>query len=198
MISKEAREKAIRLYKHKYLTLKEISNLTGISYATLTGIYKKAFENGTLKPRHEFSALKPRVPNGQGKQWCEIKGVGQGGRSKERKKYSPEEEHQIVIDYYEKNLSVKELKEKWGIHPMQIQRMREQFGHIYGKKKGKGSVPVLQFDKAGNFIAEYPSCLVASQETGVYYSSIVACCNGKIPSAGGFIWDKKAHKKDDD
>ena len=198
MISKEAREKAIRLYNNKNLNLKELSNLCNMSISTLTRIYKEEFEKGMLKPRRPQFALKNRVPNGQGKQWCGIKGVGHGGRSKEHKKYSPEQELEIAKDYYENNFSVDELKMKWGIHPMQIQRMRNQFGHIYGKKKGKGGVPILQFDKYGNFIAEYPSCLIASQETGVYHSGIIACCNGKIPSAGGFVWNKKAHKKDDD
>lgn len=64
------------------------------------------------------------------------------------------------------------------------------------------SKQVVKFDLEGNFIAEYPSIMEASRQTGVDYSSISKCCKGKIKkddkgcyytpkSAGGFIWKYK-------
>lgn len=51
--------------------------------------------------------------------------------------------------------------------------------------------PVVQFDKDGNFIAEYPSARIASKETGVANQGISACCLGKTKTAGGYIWKHK-------
>lgn len=48
--------------------------------------------------------------------------------------------------------------------------------------------PVLQFDKDGNFIAEYPSARIASKETGVANQGISKCCLGKGKTSGGYIW----------
>jgi hypothetical protein len=50
------------------------------------------------------------------------------------------------------------------------------------------STAVLQFDKQGNFIAEYKSMGEAYFKTGVPNSSICDVCKGKRRSAHGFIW----------
>ena len=50
---------------------------------------------------------------------------------------------------------------------------------------------ILQFSKDGEFIAEYPSIMEASRQTGCYQSHICACCKGKRKSTGGFIWEYK-------
>lgn len=51
--------------------------------------------------------------------------------------------------------------------------------------------PVLQYSKSGEFIAEYPSIMEASRQTGCNNSHICECCEGKRKSAGGFIWKCK-------
>ena len=48
--------------------------------------------------------------------------------------------------------------------------------------------PILQFSKDGEFIAEYPSIMEASRQTGCNQGHICDCCKGKRKSAGGFIW----------
>lgn len=48
--------------------------------------------------------------------------------------------------------------------------------------------PVSQFTKDGEFIATYPSVMEATRQTGVWGQSISYCCNGKLNSAGGYIW----------
>lgn len=50
------------------------------------------------------------------------------------------------------------------------------------------STAVLQFDKQGNFIAEYKSMGEAFNITGVPSSSICEVCKGNRRSAHGYIW----------
>lgn len=52
--------------------------------------------------------------------------------------------------------------------------------------------PVLQFDKEGKFIAEYPSILEASRAVHVSDSGIRYCIKGKGRSAGGYQWRAKS------
>ena len=58
---------------------------------------------------------------------------------------------------------------------------------VYDRKK----IPVLQFNKAGDFIKEWTSGTEASKALGLYYTTVGACCRGYIKSAGGFIWKYK-------
>lgn len=50
---------------------------------------------------------------------------------------------------------------------------------------------VLQFDKNGNFIAEYESIKIAGEKNNIPYQNIGENCNGKRKSAGGYIWKFK-------
>ena len=53
--------------------------------------------------------------------------------------------------------------------------------------------PVIQYDKQGNFIAEYCSLRQAKRETGISNGGISENCNGTRKSAGGFIWKFKCN-----
>lgn len=58
-------------------------------------------------------------------------------------------------------------------------------------RKGKNhpiSKSVKQYDLQGNFIKEYESANIASQETKICYMSIKKCRCGKQKTAGGYIW----------
>lgn len=55
-------------------------------------------------------------------------------------------------------------------------------------KNRKKLKPVLQYDKNGNFINEYPSANDAARKTGVNQPSICMVCRGKLKSTGGFLW----------
>jgi group I intron endonuclease len=55
-------------------------------------------------------------------------------------------------------------------------------------------IPILQFTKSGEFIAEYFSMSEAERCTGVHQSSISICCKGKLKSAGKFVWKYKYPK----
>lgn len=126
-ISSEKVQRAIHLYKNGNLLISEISNLTDLSISSLTNIYRKCFENGTLKPRRPEIALKPRQPKGMGKP----RYIPKGGNPK---KFTEEQEKEIAIDYYVNDFSVPQLKQKWDIHPVQLQRIRKKFKDQYPPK----------------------------------------------------------------
>lgn len=190
MISAEQKQKALRLYRNKNLTIPEISNLTDISEPRLKVFFRQAFEMGILKPRKQETALKPRTPNGQGKKRYVPTGAKMGN-PQFRPKYTEEQQNQIALDYYENGFTLSLLKEKWGIHPMQLQAIREKFANKYGTKTNPKIKKVLQFDKQGNFIAEFENGMQASKSTGIVYANINQCCHGRLLSAGGFVWKFK-------
>ena len=130
-MTEEQRQKALKLYKNKNLKVLEISNLTGIPISTLIVTWRKAFENGELVPRREDLAMKPHRPKGQGKKYVR---TYEKGKFPRKTKYTLEQEQEIVQDYYEKNMSFKQLKEKWNIFPKQLQRLRNKYREAYGIK----------------------------------------------------------------
>lgn len=192
MISAEQKQRAIKLYRNKKITISEISNLTDISIPKLSVLFRQAFEMGVLKPRAEHIAMKPKVPNGQGTS-RRPKTHEKCGNPNFRPKYTQEQEKEIALDYYEHGFTLAKLKEKWNIHPMQLQRIREIYGYKYAKKENPNKKTILQFDKQGNFIAEFDSALQASKQVGVSLSALCQCCNHAphYNSAGGFVWEYK-------
>lgn len=173
VIPEEVRKQAIRLYRNKNLTIQEISNLVDVSKPKLDIIFRECFDSGELKPRAEALRYVDKKP-----------------------KFTPETMREIAEDYYVNGLSVAQIREKWGVHPMQMQRIRDLFGARYGKKPPVGRRPVVQFDKFGNQIAEFPSTMQASKSTEVAQPSIVSCCVGRLKSAGGFVWKYKELSND--
>ena len=73
------------------------------------------------------------------------------------------------------------------------------FGWSYQKKEieepiktiTKHNTAVLQYDKSGNFIAEYKSAREAWKQTGISDTTIGLVCKGKGKTAGGFVWKYK-------
>ena len=55
----------------------------------------------------------------------------------------------------------------------------------------KLSKPVIQLDKQGNFIKEWPSSSEIQRQLGFAVSNIRKCCRNEIHSAYGFIWKQK-------
>lgn len=130
-MTEEQRQKAIKLYKNKNLKVIEISNLTGIPISTLIMVWRRAFESGELVPRREKLAMQPRRPKGQGIKYVR---TYEKGKFPHKSKYTPEQEIEIMQDYYEKGFSTNALREKWNIFPKQLQRLREKFRDKYGIK----------------------------------------------------------------
>ena len=50
---------------------------------------------------------------------------------------------------------------------------------------------VIQLDLNDNVLNEFESIKQAERETGIFATSISACCNGKVKRAGYFKWRKK-------
>lgn len=59
---------------------------------------------------------------------------------------------------------------------------------ISASNKGKKARPVIQLDKNGNTIKEYPSRIVAERETGINACAIGRVCGGTQTTAGGYKW----------
>lgn len=61
---------------------------------------------------------------------------------------------------------------------------------MYGKSGLLSPVAkaVSQFDRLGNFIAEYETATTAARITGISQKNISSCCTGGLKSAGGYIW----------
>lgn len=57
--------------------------------------------------------------------------------------------------------------------------------------RAKQSIPVLQYDKQCNFIAEYYGANEVERQTGILSTNIIKCCKGKLKSTGGYIWKYK-------
>jgi group I intron endonuclease len=53
--------------------------------------------------------------------------------------------------------------------------------------EGKGK-PIIQYDKQGNFIKNWPNAVKAGQGLGICDRSIDNCLRGKSKSSAGYIW----------
>lgn len=107
-VSEETKQRAVAMYKKGELTVAEISNLVDVSVSHLNKIFREYIDKGVLTPRQ--------------------------ATNKFNKKFSEDQERHIAIDYYEKNLSATEVKRKWNIHPVQLQRIRNKYKEMYGIK----------------------------------------------------------------
>lgn len=64
------------------------------------------------------------------------------------------------------------------------------------KTKIKKSKPVIMYDKKMNFINEYYGMSEAHKQTGISIKGISQCCNGKLKTSGGYIWEFKKGDED--
>ena len=63
-------------------------------------------------------------------------------------------------------------------------------GHSVSEEcRAKLSKKVLQLTKSGEFIREWPSATEASRQLVISQGNICSCCNGKLKSAGGYVWE---------
>lgn len=68
-------------------------------------------------------------------------------------------------------------------------------GHLYRKigLNNKHSKSVVKIDLNGEKLEEYYSVSQAAREMNLHYSSILAACNGKSKTSGGFKWKYAEH-----
>lgn len=67
-------------------------------------------------------------------------------------------------------------------------KIRERF---LGKYNNKTSIPILQFTKDGEFVAEYPSMTECERQTGINHRMISRVASGKRQQTHGYIFKYK-------
>lgn len=67
----------------------------------------------------------------------------------------------------------------------------QKYNVNYGDAIQRRSKPVLQFNKSGNLIHEWPSMSEVERQLGFYQSNISKCCSGKLKTANNYIWKYK-------
>lgn len=70
-------------------------------------------------------------------------------------------------------------------------KYNSNYGTCQARKAAKCSKAVLQYDKEGNFVREWPSTHEVERQTGFAQSHISKCCRGELKSVYGFIWKYK-------
>ena len=99
----------------------------------------------------------------------------------------PDGYHVDHLDFNRSNNSIENLK---AIPSSENQARLSKDGRkrqVEATKKAN-SQPVLQLDKQGNLIAEFPSASEAARQLGCNRCHISECCKGKLRKTGGFIW----------
>lgn len=59
---------------------------------------------------------------------------------------------------------------------------------LRNKTNNPASKIVYQYDLDGNYIQDFKSTREAERTTGISHNSISYCCNGKVCSAGDYLW----------
>ena len=114
-----------------------------------------------------------------------------GKRHSEETKKLLSEKSKEYFKTHESPNKGKPLSEERRKHLAEVNKGRKQSRETIEKRiesnKGKLNKPVIQYSLQGDFIAEYSSCNLASQQTGIK-SGIGSCANLKRPYAGGYVW----------
>ena len=96
------------------------------------------------------------------------------------------------IEKKSKDVLIKELNDKETYY---INKFSTICPNGYNLTKGgdSGSIrdfkPALQYDFEGNFLNRYESITLAADMTNGNKKSISACCNHKLKSSGGYVWE---------
>lgn len=151
-------------------------------------------ENNPMYDVHRFGQDNPMF----GRHHSESSRKMIGEKSKER--FANPEDHPMY-GTHPSDETIQKMKENHADfrgekHPMYGKRHTEESrkkmsnshkGTQVGKDNGR-SKAVAQYTLCGDFINSFESTCIAFAETGVAQSSICRCVNGKLKSAGGFIW----------
>lgn len=70
-------------------------------------------------------------------------------------------------------------------------RYNNTYGSRIAKSVEKQSKPIMQFSLDGRFLHSFPSIKEAERQTFISAGHICLVCQGKRPTAGGFIWAYK-------
>lgn len=111
---------------------------------------------------------------------------------------------QVIQEIWNMGLQVEYVKVVQGLNKKSANEKEKQFINYYGRQfnntgiltnvhvggngGGKIGIPVNQYTKEGNFVAEYASAAEASRQTGVSLGEITAVCRGEWKTSNGYQW----------
>lgn len=129
-ITQQQIDNAVFMYQwRRELTTTEIANLNNMSRSRLMVHLRERFKDGSLTPRTKNALIKPKPPKTPNKR-------GHYDHSKHRK-LTAEQEQQLLHDYYELNMTEKQVLAKYKIFPRTLQLIRQRHADDYkGVKKG--------------------------------------------------------------
>lgn len=90
--------------------------------------------------------------------------------------------------------SLAEIQDMMGYNKSFISRVMGTkelaYGYRWSSSTADVGKPVSQYTKDGELVKVWTSAKDIERETGFARPNIVACCNGRRPSAYGFIWKR--------
>jgi HNH endonuclease/NUMOD4 motif/NUMOD1 domain len=126
----------------------------------------------------------------------------------QKRRFKPVIQADLDGNFIKEFKSIKEASEKTGtpcagISAVCKKKFSTSGGYVWfykddKKRKVRGhsnAKLVVQYTLFNEFIKEYPSCRVASDETGISITSIANAARGKFKTAGKFIWKYKDKAK---
>ena len=132
-ISEEVRAKVIKMYKNNF-SHETIANVLGISTSSICLIVRQEIIRGGVNfKRSSFG--KPKTPNGQGKKY-----IKKGKYNPVNKKLNEEQEKELLKDYFEKDMTYKQVMQKYGLWQQSIKIIVDKAvkAGLYSAK-GKGN-----------------------------------------------------------
>lgn len=112
------------------LSVTEIANLNNVSPSRLRTHLRGLIADGKLTSRRSLIASQPKPPKASNRK------RGEYDHTK-FSKIQGETEKQLLHDYYELNMTEKQILAKYKIYPRTLQLIRKRYAHIYsGVKKG--------------------------------------------------------------
>lgn len=175
--------KDVKNYENKY----QVSNLGRVKSK------ERYFENNGGLQKVDEKILKQHSQ--YGKKDNEYRIVNFSIKHKTKNKYVHRLIAEAFLPNYDEKLQVNHKdgnKTNNNVENLEMLTRSENQKHAYSvlKRKRKGKI-VLQYDLNKNLINEYCSSCEASRKTKICRSSINDCCNKKIKTAGGYIWQYK-------
>ena len=90
-------------------------------------------------------------------------------------------------DELQKMRTSRKSRSKTGESPLKGTKIPEERKKKIQSSSSKKSV--LQKNLDGSIVMQYSSLSNASRCTGINLGNISSCCNGRIATAGGFMWE---------
>jgi len=124
-------DRLVELYADKSIKIAQIAQLMGLSHPQITIMVRKLVNDGVMEPRASNFG-KPRI-NGQRKVYQK--------KGRNDRKLNKEQEDALLVDYYENNMTIKQVCEKYDIYPNSftyISRRAVESGRYEPKRKSFG------------------------------------------------------------